>query len=1039
MIVHLSNERLRQLTIIDTPGLNTVTDANQRATAEALGLDDDSREADDSRLAMSDADALLFLTPHVRESDVEVLERFRGLFTSSGLSSANAVGILSKVDRLAPDGDPWPVAHRLAGAARERLSAVVSEVVPVMGLMAETATTDAFTEADAHALAALAGLDELDLEDALLSPQDLLDADVPGVSRDDLRRLLAMLDLHGIAVGVELVQRGRARRDRAAARPPRAGAATSRWPSWSSRASPAGPAPSRPAAASPTCAGSWPGPMAGAAAHVAEMARPAGAHRARPRPARPADPRRPPHRGGGLGRPADRAARRPPTARPGGDPDRAARAGAGRVDRRRSPPRRRPRSRRGPGSATTPDGPRPSGGSPRTCASGTSWCGTRPAGPPPGPPPAPAAPTAAGADRPAPPGWGPPGAAAAPPPAPPRPRRRPRTGAGRDPAGPGHRADRRRAAAPRPQALRRTPRPRRPDRRRPRRRRDPGPPAPRRPTTTPARPPGGGPDDRRAPRRAADRRARARPGGRADPRPPGLPAVVAEVLRLANRVHRLTVDTGHDDLRARIEVEAATWKDTEVRVVVAGEIKRGKTSFINSLLGHPGLLPSTPTWPPASTSPSGTPTPCASTSSAARPAPTPRSASRSRPTSWSTTRRCRGRPSPARAWWASRSACPTRCSSAVSSSSTPPGVGGLTRGHRDSALAALRYADALLFTVSVEEPVALSELQFLAEASERIDTVVLVLTKVDSSADVAAHGGRGPGQARRVPPRPAHRAPPQPDADEDAAEAARRFERVVAAPFFPVSARLADKARARAEAGRADAAATLLERSGLADLDAVFDRTLQNRELVRMANILRLLGNVLARIESEQTAAVRVAAGDIEAVEADLKAHQARLEELQPAQARWRQRLAGSVQRIQADLNRVIGREMTRIDRVYRDHIDAAGKDVDPIMANLGNDLEQSINAAWASVAHTLADAPRRGGHQDRDRVQPRRDRAGDAAGRPARVPPRRGRRRPRATRTRARPTWSRTACPACCRPARSAASPHRCSEGIAAPSSCPA
>ena len=63
---------------------------------------------------MSDADALLFLTPHVRESDVEVLERFRALFDASGLSSANAVGILSKVDRLAPDGDPWPVAHRLA-------------------------------------------------------------------------------------------------------------------------------------------------------------------------------------------------------------------------------------------------------------------------------------------------------------------------------------------------------------------------------------------------------------------------------------------------------------------------------------------------------------------------------------------------------------------------------------------------------------------------------------------------------------------------------------------------------------------------------------------------------------------------------------------------------------------------------------------------------------------------------------------------------------------------------------------------------------
>jgi hypothetical protein len=208
LIVHLSNERLRDLTIIDTPGLNTVTDENQRATADALGLGEATREAGDSRVAMSDADALLFLTPHVRESDVEVLEQFRALFAASGLSAANAVGILSKVDRLAPDGDPWPVARRLSDAAKDRLANVVSDVVPVMGLMAETASTDAFTEGDAYALAALAKLDELDLEDALLSPQDLLDAEVEDVSRDQLRRLLTMLDLHGIAVGVELVQGG---------------------------------------------------------------------------------------------------------------------------------------------------------------------------------------------------------------------------------------------------------------------------------------------------------------------------------------------------------------------------------------------------------------------------------------------------------------------------------------------------------------------------------------------------------------------------------------------------------------------------------------------------------------------------------------------------------------------------------------------------------------------------------------------------------------------------------------------------------------
>lgn len=230
----------------------------------------------------------------------------------------------------------------------------------------------------------------------------------------------------------------------------------------------------------------------------------------------------------------------------------------------------------------------------------------------------------------------------------------------------------------------------------------------------------------------------------------------------------------------------------------------------------------------------------------------------------------------------------------------------------------------------------------------------MVLTKVDSSADPEAMAAEDRAKMADYAG-VLERLAALPDADEDAREAARRFGRVVNAPFLSVSSRLADKARARAAAGRDDAAATLHARSGLAAIESAFDRTLANRELVRMANILRLIGHVLARIESEQTAEVRVAAGDVVAVEAELKARLAQLEELVPSQARWRQRLAGSVQRIQADLNRVIGREMTRMDRVYRDHIDSHQKDVDPIMASLSTDLEQSINAAWASVAHVLA------------------------------------------------------------------------------------
>lgn len=434
----------------------------------------------------------------------------------------------------------------------------------------------------------------------------------------------------------------------------------------------------------------------------------------------------------------------------------------------------------------------------------------------------------------------------------------------------------------------------------------------------------------------------------------GLPPVVSEVLRLANRVHSLTKQVGADDLTARIETEAATWRDNEVRVVVAGEIKRGKTSFINALLDRPGLLPVDADV-------------ATSVHLAVRHASELTITAVRRPADGGAEERI--------------SVAPEQLVDVASMQGDPavregivgveiglphpllerglvlvdtPGVGGLARGHRDSALVALGYADALLFTVSVEEPISLSELRFLAEASERIDTVVLVLTKIDGATDPDAMQAEDRAKLDEYV-EVLRRVASQPDADEDSKDALRRFERVAGAPFLPVSSRLAEKAAVRAEAGREDAAVKLRQRSGLADVAQIFDRTLQNRELVRMGNILRLSTHVLARIESDQVGALKVAEGDSAGAEADLRARGAELEDLASSQAKWRLRLGGHVQRIQADLNRIIGREMARIDRVYREHIDAAGRDVDPVMANLDQDLAGSISAAWNSVGHDLA------------------------------------------------------------------------------------
>lgn len=210
--VLLSNENLRDVTIIDTPGLDTVTEENQAATAQLLGIDQTTNVEQDSRTAMAEADALVFLMPHVHQNDADVLGQFRALFRGTGLSAVNAVGLLSKIDKLTgADEDPWPTAHRIANRVRPELRSVVSDVVPVIGLLAETASCDRFTEADARVLRQMAQLDELDREDLLLGQDDFLDHRAPeldGISRDERLRLLRMLDLYGVAVAFEVIDGG---------------------------------------------------------------------------------------------------------------------------------------------------------------------------------------------------------------------------------------------------------------------------------------------------------------------------------------------------------------------------------------------------------------------------------------------------------------------------------------------------------------------------------------------------------------------------------------------------------------------------------------------------------------------------------------------------------------------------------------------------------------------------------------------------------------------------------------------------------------
>ncbi len=209
VVVYLSNRGLERLSIIDTPGLDTVTDENRERTENFLGLAVDGTGARATSLAVGRADALVFLMPHLREADARVLTGFRDLYTGTDLSAFNAVAVLSKIDQLVRDGDPMVTARPIAERIRAEARGSVSAVLPIIGLLAETAACARLGEDDARALAALAAFgDDLDREDLLMTPDAFAQHTGAEVSVPVRTRLLDRLGLYGLAVALGAIDTG---------------------------------------------------------------------------------------------------------------------------------------------------------------------------------------------------------------------------------------------------------------------------------------------------------------------------------------------------------------------------------------------------------------------------------------------------------------------------------------------------------------------------------------------------------------------------------------------------------------------------------------------------------------------------------------------------------------------------------------------------------------------------------------------------------------------------------------------------------------
>ena len=215
---YLTNAVLQDMTVIDTPGLGSLDAASVSRTEELLGAakQDEGTESPGeldrtSHNAVAGAEAVLYVvTQGVRADDQQALAAFTAATASREAGPVNAIAVLNKADTIAPesvqgaDSDVWKAATILAEKQAALLKPRVADVLPVIGLVAESAESGGFTSADADALRQLSTMDEATLETMLMAADIFTswDCEVPTGTR---ARLLERLDLYGIRCAVEAI------------------------------------------------------------------------------------------------------------------------------------------------------------------------------------------------------------------------------------------------------------------------------------------------------------------------------------------------------------------------------------------------------------------------------------------------------------------------------------------------------------------------------------------------------------------------------------------------------------------------------------------------------------------------------------------------------------------------------------------------------------------------------------------------------------------------------------------------------------------
>jgi hypothetical protein len=211
LVVDWPSASLRAMTLIDTPGIASLSvDVSERTVAFLTGSDDQPTASD----------AVLYLMHHLHSTDVRFLDAFRDQEVARP-APINTVAVLSRADEIgAGKLDSLTTAARIAARYRmdSKVRALCQTVIPVAALLAQSAET--LEEEEYKAFVRIAGGEQPDINGLLLSVDRFMKVEVGSVQLGPRNRehLLRRFGLFGVRLGVSLIAQGEVKTSEALAR-----------------------------------------------------------------------------------------------------------------------------------------------------------------------------------------------------------------------------------------------------------------------------------------------------------------------------------------------------------------------------------------------------------------------------------------------------------------------------------------------------------------------------------------------------------------------------------------------------------------------------------------------------------------------------------------------------------------------------------------------------------------------------------------------------------------------------------------------------